>query len=525
MNLRYASLLVLGAACTGDTGPAGPPGPPGGFDPDAPALDKAFVAVGGKDALTALDQLSITAEGERLLSLENFTPDSESLPTGTFATTTAVDAAGDRARIDYQRTISLFGVMTDYSVIIHGDVAVLDGVESIFGAPGHDLPSDRWAAEVRQLRLLAPQLILRDIALGTAQATEAGLAVIDGDVQQQLDVSDRGRSISLFVDPHTGELTGASTLENDHVLGDVAIRAFYVGWRAFDGELRFPGDVAITLDDKLIHSEHRTAASTTAALDPTTFDFPAGAAPTHDADAAARGERNHEFLEAFGALGVPLEGLQTTIDAQQLAPGVFHLRGGSHHSLVVEQANGVVLVEAPLYDARAQAILDFIATTFPGKPVTHVIATHHHRDHAGALRTLVARGATVIVGEAARPFFEQTFRAPHTIEPDELAQHPRAATIEGVAPLATRTLADATRPVQAFAITSNHAADMLVIYLPQQKILFVSDLFSPGLPPNPPAAREVLDAVTGRSLAVTTIAGGHGFGIGTLADLQAAAGE
>ena len=144
---------------------------------------------------------------------------------------------------------------------------------------------------------------------------------------------------------------------------------------------------------------------------------------------------------------------------------------------------------------------------------------------ARLLVSLVTHNESRDVERSVPSLFAQTFRAPHTIEPDELAQHPHSATIEGVAPLASKKLPDATRPVQVFAITSQHAADMTMIYLPQQKILFVSDLFSPGFPPNPPEAREVLDAVTGRSLAITTIAGGHGFGTGTLADLQAAAGE
>jgi glyoxylase-like metal-dependent hydrolase (beta-lactamase superfamily II) len=524
MNLRIASLLLLGA-CTGDTGPAGPPGPPGGFDPDAPALDKAYVGVGGKDALTALEHFTITADGERLMALEGFQPDDEPVTVSTFTTTTAADLTGDQLRIDYDRSIPVFGQTKTYSVIIHGDVGVLDGVESVFGAPGGNLGSDRWAAEVRQLRLLDPQLILRDIALGKAQATDAGLAVVDGEIQQRIDIADPVHALSLFVDPRTGELTKAATLENDHVEGDVAVEAFYVGWRNYDGDVRFPSDVAITLGGKLVHSEHRTAASTTAAIDPARFAFPAGSAPAHVAEDALRGERNHQFLASFSALGVPLEGLQRTIDAQEIAPGVFHLRGGSHHSLVVEQQSGIVLVEAPLYEARAQAILDWIKTKFPGKPVTHVIATHHHRDHTGSLRTLVAHDARVIVGDAARPFFAQTFRAARTIEPDELAAAPRTAAIDGVAPLGTKLIADAQRPVQAFAITSTHAADMLVIYLPQQKVLFVSDLFSPGFPPNPPAAREVLDAISARGVAVTTIAGGHGIATATFAELQAAAGQ
>jgi len=58
------------------------------------------------------------------------------------------------------------------------------------------------------------------------------------------------------------------------------------------------------------------------------------------AELAARGEAHHQFLQNFAALDFPRDGLQTEVVATELAPGVFHLTGGSHHSLAVEQADG-----------------------------------------------------------------------------------------------------------------------------------------------------------------------------------------
>jgi glyoxylase-like metal-dependent hydrolase (beta-lactamase superfamily II) len=510
------------AGCTGDQGPAGPAGPPGGVDPSASAIDKAFAGVGGRDAVSALTSFRIQATGERLITLEGFAPEDDSQPISTFTSDTTADVAGDRLRIAYKRKLLIFGALTDYRVLIKGNVGVVDGVESVFGTPGGPLPSDRWATTVRQHRLLNPQLLLRDVALGKATATDAGLALRDGELRHQLDITSDVRPISLFVDRNTGEITDLATLENDFVAGDVKLEAHYAGWQKSSGDVRFPSDVVLALNNQVWHAEHRDAVTTGVALDDAAFAFPAGAAPTYVAADAARGARDGEFHEAFAGLGVPLDGLQTTIAAQQVAPGVWYLGGGSHNSLAIEQAAGVVIVEAPLYEARAQAIYAWVAASI-GKPVTHVIATHHHRDHAGGLRTFIARGAKLVIGEAARPFFSRTFRAPHTIEPDELSTTPRTATFLTVPASGELTLADATNPVRVLAVDSTHAADMIVAYTPNQRVLFVSDLFSPGLPPNPPAAREVRDAVQAHSLAIDKIAGGHG-GIGTRADLDAAAG-
>jgi glyoxylase-like metal-dependent hydrolase (beta-lactamase superfamily II) len=400
---------------------------------------------------------------------------------------------------------------------------VIDGVESVFGTPGGDLTSDRWAAIRRQQRFLDPQLLLRDVALGALVATEAGVAVRDGELRQRIEIADPAAPISLLVDRFSGEITDLETLENEHVTGDSELAVHYLGWRAFDGDVRFPSEVAITLGGEAVHVERRDSV-TLVPPDPAGFALPAGAAPEHvDAD-ADRGARNGQFHEMFAALGVPLDGLQTFVEPQQLAPGVFHVRGGSHHSLVVEQTNGIVVIEAPLYEARAQALLGWIATQFPGKPVTHVVATHHHRDHAGALRTFVARGARVVVGETARPFFARAFRAPRTLVPDELSAAPRSAVIDTVPIGGTLVLADATRPVEIVAIDSTHAADLVLAFVPAARVAFTSDIYSPGFPPNPAGARELVDAITAHGLAVDTLAGGHG-GVGPRADLDAIAGR
>src|SRR5690606_6243322 len=145
-----------------------------------------------------------------------------------------------------------------------------------------------------------------------------------------------------------------------------------------------------------------------------------------------------------------------------------------------------------------------------------------HRDHAGALRTFVARGARVVVGALARPYSAAAFRAARTIEPDELAAARRAATIDTVPVGGELTIADPARPVRVIHVPSTHANDMVVAYTPGSGVLFVSDIYSPGLPGNPAGADEVRDVLVGREPAIHTIAGGHG-ATGTRAELEAAA--
>ncbi len=175
---------------------------------------------------------------------------------------------------------------------------------------------------------------------------------------------------------------------------------------------------------------------------------------------------------------------------------MHHLTGGSHNSLVVEQANGVVITEAPLNEQRSAAILDWVEINIPGKPITHVISSHHHHDHSAGLRTFVAAGAQIVLAEAAEPVFaKQIFTAPSTIIPDTLAMNPTPANIVPVPFAGSFTIDDAALPVVAQHITSSHAADMLLIYVDNADVLFVSDIYSPGQFPNPFGALEVYNGV------------------------------
>jgi glyoxylase-like metal-dependent hydrolase (beta-lactamase superfamily II) len=94
--------------------------------------------------------------------------------------------------------------------------------------------------------------------------------------------------------------------------------------------------------------------------------------------------------------------MQPTVNAQRLADGVFWLTGGSHHSLVIEMRDHIVLVDTPNGEARALAVIAKAKALMPGKPIRHVIVMHHHWDHIGGIRTAIDEGATIATYESNR---------------------------------------------------------------------------------------------------------------------------
>jgi glyoxylase-like metal-dependent hydrolase (beta-lactamase superfamily II) len=173
--------------------------------------------------------------------------------------------------------------------------------------------------------------------------------------------------------------------------------------------------------------------------------------------------------------------------SEKVADGVWHLAGGSHNSVLIEMADHLVVVEAPLYDGRAAAALAEARRLVPGKPIRYVINSHHHFDHAGGLRTAIAEGATLVTSARAKPWFEKTFANANRIAPDLLARSGRSANIMGVS--GQQTLSDGRRTIVIHEIADSiHATGFLMVYLPVEKLLVQADAFTPGAPnPAPPA--------------------------------------
>ena len=173
--------------------------------------------------------------------------------------------------------------------------------------------------------------------------------------------------------------------------------------------------------------------------------------------------------------------------SEKAADGVWFLAGGSHNSVLVEMKDHLILVESPLYDGRALAVIAEAKRLVPGKPIRYVINSHHHFDHSGGVRTAVAEGATIVTSEQARPWFEQVLANPNSIRPDAMATSGRRATVTGVS--GERTFSDGERTVRVYMIDDSvHARGFMMVWLPKERLLVEADAFTPGPPNTPPPA-------------------------------------
>lgn len=235
------------------------------------------------------------------------------------------------------------------------------------------------------------------------------------------------------------------------VLGDLALTTVYADWRA-QGAIKFPMRIVQLHGNVEVFNLTVQSAQANAPVD---VQAPA-------------------LVSSFAE----------RVASEKLAEGLWYLAGGSHHSVLVEMRDHLLLVEAPLYDGRTQAVLAEARRLAPGKPVRYVVNSHHHFDHAGGLRAAAAEGATLVTSAMAKPYFERVLANPNSIRPDALQRSGRRASIVGVA--GQQVFTDGRRQVVVHEMQGSvHAQGFLMVWLPAEKVLVQADAFTPTAPGTP----------------------------------------
>jgi len=207
------------------------------------------------------------------------------------------------------------------------------------------------------------------------------------------------------------------------------------------------------------------------------------------------------------------------VESQKLADGVWFLGGGTHNSVLVEFKDFVAVVEAPNNEARSLAVIDEVNRLVPNKDIRYLINTHHHMDHAGGLRTYLSQGSTIVTHESNKQYYLDImfYPAPRELDPDRMARYsPMYMISRRPAPIDTvggdtrgegkYTVTDGSHLMEIFHVQDmayeqgdpslsqgNHSADMLMVYLPKEKILINADLYTPPQPgAQPPAPNAAM---------------------------------
>lgn len=173
------------------------------------------------------------------------------------------------------------------------------------------------------------------------------------------------------------------------------------------------------------------------------------------------------------------------VKSEKVADGVWYLTGGSHHSVLIEMKDYLIVVEGPQGDARSMAILGEVKKLVPNKPIKYLVNTHHHFDHSGGIRAFAAEGATIVTHEVNRPYFERAVTNSHNYSPDRLAKSGKKPVFQTMGD--NMVLTDGSRSVELYQIVGNAHHDGLVMaYLRKEKLLIEADAYTPPAVPKTP---------------------------------------
>ena len=291
------------------------------------------------------------------------------------------------------------------------------------------------------------------------------------------------------------EVARVQTWIDNPVLGDTEVVFTYSDYKDFGG-VRFPSRI------QRVQGEHPVLDLTVSAVT---------ANPTANITVPA------EASAAPAPVAVTVE---------KLANGVYFLKGGTHHSVAIDQKDHIVVVEGPQNEARSSAVIAKVKETIPNKPIKYLVNTHAHFDHSGGVRTFVDEGATIVTHQDNKPYYQKAWDAPHTINPDKLAQSKKTATFETFGD--KHVLTDGSRTIEIYKIAGGgHNDAFAMVYLPKEKILIEGDAYTPLAANAPPPAAanpfavNLDENITRLKLDVKQIAPLHGPGVATMADLKA----
>ena len=303
---------------------------------------------------------------------------------------------------------------------------------------------------------------------------------IDTAAHHRLVVEDPVFPITVFVHKQTGRLSKVSTMEWDVVYGDVPLEVNYDDWQTVGG-VSFPSRVRMSFAGAPRIDSTRSEIVVNPEFAEDTFAVPEGVTYVHDEEVAQRALRLSQSTLGFGFAGVA----RPTIDVVDIRPGI-HLLFASPidgvYTFVVEQDNGIVVIEPGMNDLKGEEIIKWIGERYPDKPISHVSVSHFHNDHAAGIRPYIAAGATVVVHAAAVDFYEnQASRPASKILPDALDRNPRPLEIIGVSADKPYRIEDGTRPVVIYPLTMGHVSDMVFAYVEGDDVLYSGDLYMGGL--------------------------------------------
>ena len=413
-------------------------------------LDDAIAAHGGVAALREIKDFTLTEKGKLYARFQSPTAE-EPFAVGTSEETLIVDT--DRGFVFDDLKAANTGFNNWVKTVIKGTEGQTYDMWSKQATPIVNASVNNFRGQIRRL----PPFVLLEALDRASTLRWLGEDEIGGRRQKVISVlRPDNQLLTLSFDAQTNLLTRYGYLYADPVTGDSEIAQTYSGYHPV-GKVQIPKGRVLYNSGGVIQETEYTDVQIN----------------THPADTVFKGPEGFEKLAAPPATPPP-PAVSKIADDVYILEG---LNGGTHNVLFVAFNDHVLVVEAPeqiLYANNSVQALAKIKETVPGKPIKYLVLTHHHSDHAGGFREYVAEGATIVTTTETKNFLEKA-AAESSLLPKLSSKKLNIETLENK----KRVFQDDKHVVELYDIGPNpHAKEILVVYLPKEKILFQADMLN-----------------------------------------------
>ncbi|MBL4660046.1 MAG: MBL fold metallo-hydrolase [Alcanivoracaceae bacterium] len=194
---------------------------------------------------------------------------------------------------------------------------------------------------------------------------------------------------------------------------------------------------------------------------------------------------------------------------QKVSDGVYLIGGSGTYAMFIEMDDHVIAVGGTAGITERIALLKEVV---PNKPIKYGVLTHHHSDHILGGQAYAEEGAVVIAASA----HEKVIRD---------STENKKLKIETVNK--NRTFKSGDREVRVIDIgPTEHTEHLLVVYLPEEAIIFEADHFglrsAGNVSPASPATRAFAQSLQRNKIKVKLILSAHSAIVASGDDLQSA---
>lgn len=447
-------------------------------------IETSLNALGGKELLNSIHTLKISGKGYRLMREQSERPEGPYI-TDYFDLTETSDF--ENKRWLSAKDFSVFGYSMSY--LVNDSITARS-----FNNNGNWFPAEKSLEEelfLNPLRML--QTALKAKSLKCEKDT-----LLQNSEHSVISFQWKKVPVKIFINQKTHLITAIQVKEtypfnNYHVWGDVTKTVFYSLYGLEKNGLRFPYQQDIFINGKLSENLMITSLEQN---------------PEVHASMILPQESIQKIAQ-YTAHPIKRKPQPDQIITEQEGISIIP---GNWFSAVIKQEDGLVIIDAPINSDYGSGLLEIAKELYPNLPVKAVIASSGAWPHVGGIRPVIATEIPVYHSPLTRPVLNDLAKAEFSSNPDELQKNPK--TIKSMTISDKTVIGKGPNRMEIYPMNSEGSEGMLMVYFPEHKLLYTSDLVQGITNPEPPAYfreywKEAIELIDQNNLKVEKIYGMH----------------